>query len=383
MPGPRIAIVGAGLGGTTLALFLQQAGYDATLYEQAPALARIGAGINLGPNVTRILRHLGLGERTERTGVIPRSRFSRAWDTGEITFEIPVGGFADQYGAPHLTMHRGDLQEALTEAVRPGSLHFRKRLVDVTDTETAVKLHFADDTSTTADIVIGADGINSRLREILLGPEQPIYTGTVAYRSIFPRALVGDMDIADHTKWWGIDRHILFYFLTHARDEIYFVTGVPEPDWGSDNFAPQPADMDRLRATFAGFHSDVRTILAACPAATRWPILERLPFPLWSSGRIVLLGDACHPMAPNMGQGAAMAIEDAAVLANCIIAHGGEDTASIFAEYQSKRFDRTARVQRESRENNWLRTPMDPGWLFGFDVLGDSRIASRTGTVPP
>jgi 6-hydroxynicotinate 3-monooxygenase len=369
----RIAIIGAGLGGTTLAAFLQRAGYQVTLYEQATSLARIGAGINLGPNVTRILRHLGIGDRCERTGVIPRGRYSREWDTGAITFDIPVREFSGHYGAPHLTMHRGDLQDALTSTIEPGSIQFGKRLLELDEFGDMVRLNFADGTSADADMVIGADGINSRVREILLGPEQPIYTGTVAYRSIFPRALVGDMEIADHTKWWGPDRHILFYFLTASRDEIYFVTGVPEADWGSDSFAPMAADMDVVRATFAGFHPEVRTILAACPAATRWPILERLPFPLWSRGRVVLLGDACHPMAPNMGQGAAMAIEDAAVLARCVT-DGDGDCAAIFAAYQSLRFERTARVQRESRENNWLRYPMDPGWLFGFDVLGAAAV---------
>ena len=331
-------------------------------------LARIGAGINLGPNVTRILRAIGVGERAERAGVLPRGRYSREWDSGAVSFDIPVGDFSGQYGAPHLTMHRGDLQDILVSALQPGTIRFGKRLVDVDDGGEVERLVFADGCTAEADVVVGADGINSRLREILSGPEEPIYTGTVAYRAIFPRRLAGEMPIADHTKWWGPDRHILFYFLTAARDEIYFVTLVPEPAWGSGSYAPQAADLARLRASFAGFHPEVQALLAACPAATRWPILERLPFALWSRGRIVLLGDACHPMAPNMGQGAAMAIEDAAVLARCLIGCAGSPAAA-FARYQAARFERTARVQRESRENNWLRYPMDPGWLFGFDVL--------------
>ena len=366
---PRIAIVGAGLGGPIAAIFLQRYGYDVTVYEQAPRLERIGAGINLSPNITRVFRHLGLFDRMTELGVVPRARLRKNGYTGELTFAVPVDELPERYGAPHLIMHRGDLQEVLTSAVTPGTLELGKRLVDVTETSTAARLAFTDGTTAEADIVIGADGINSRLRELLFGVEAPIYAGEVAYRSIYPLELVGDLDVPDHTKWWGTDRHILIYFITRARDVIYFVTGVPEPDWGSDDYGPRPADPRKLRDAFAGFCPAVTRVLEAAPAATAWPIIERPPLPLWSRGRIVLLGDACHAMRPHMGQGAAMAIEDGVMLARCIDRFHGQDPPAIFALYETQRHERASKVQLGSRGDDWMRYGMDAGWLYGYDVL--------------
>lgn len=367
---PRIAVIGAGLGGTTATILLQRAGYNVKVYEQAPSLGRLGAGINLSPNVTHILARIGILDSLCEIGCLPRERLRREWNTGRVTYAFPVEQFRELYGSPHLIVHRGDLQEALTGALAPGALELGKRLVEVDERDSGAALTFADGSKAEADIVIGADGINSRLREILLGVEPPIYTGEVAYRSIYPRSLIGDLHVPDHTKWTAPDgTHILIYCITKARDEIYFVTGVPEPEWGADNFNPQPADLERMRAYFAGFHSEVRQVLAACPSATRWPILERAPLPLWSRGRIVLLGDACHPMRPHMGQGAAMAMEDAAMLARCIEHFRGENSQAIFDLYETLRVERTSKVQSISQGNDWMRTGGDASWLLGYHVM--------------
>jgi 6-hydroxynicotinate 3-monooxygenase len=365
----RIAIIGAGLGGATAAILLERASFNVKVYEQAPKFTRIGAGINLGPNVARILRRLGIATELERVGLLPQTRHSRDGYSGAITHDVAVASYPEIYGAPLLIMHRGDLQEGLVGAVKPGTIEMGKRLIDLRETSGALQLTFADGTTTEADIVIGADGINSKVREILLGHEPPTYTGSVAYRAIFPASLLGDLKIADLTKWWGEDRHILAYYLSAARDEFYFVTDVPEGDWGSTNFTPMPAELGSLRKAFSGFHSDVQCIIDACPEATRWPIFEREPKELWSRGNIVLLGDACHPMKPHMGQGAAMAIEDAVMLARCIERFQAADVPAAFKLYEAHRFDRTSRVQRQSHKDDWMRFPMDPGWLFHYDVF--------------
>jgi 6-hydroxynicotinate 3-monooxygenase len=380
---PRIAVIGAGLGGTTATILLQRAGYRVKVYEQAPALGRIGAGINLSPNVTRVLRHIGILDALSEIGCLPRERLRREWDTGRITYAFPVEKFPELYGAPHLIVHRGDLQEALTGALQSGALELGKRLTEVEETDSGATLSFADGSTAEADIVIGADGINSRLREILLGPEPPIYTGEVAYRGIFPRALIGDLHVPDHTKWTAPDgTHILIYCMTKARDEIYFVTGVQEPEWGADNYNPQTADLERMRSYFSGFHAEVRRVLAACPAATRWPILEREPLPLWSRGRIVLLGDACHPMRPHMGQGAAMAIEDASMLIRCIEHEGGNNPEAIFNLYRAQRVERTSKVQSISQGNDWMRTGGDASWLLGYDVINVPLVMPQDAAAP-
>jgi 6-hydroxynicotinate 3-monooxygenase len=364
---PRIAIIGSGMGGTTAAIMLQRTGHRVDVYEQGSGRARVGAGINLDPQSMRIMRRLGLEQRLIDIGRVSETRLSRDWDTGHVTLEVPVDKYPELYDGNHFSIHRGDLQDVLSSAVAPGTVHFGRRLIDITEIDGIVRLGFADGSTAEADLVIGADGVHSRVRDILLGGDPPDYIGRAAYRAIMPSALFGDWRTADHVKWWKHDRYFLTYYLTRARDEFYFTANVPEPEWGSEDFGPMPADMERLRAHFAGFHPEVQRVLDACPGATRWPVREREAFPLWSRGRVVLLGDACHPMPPFMGQGAAMAFEDAIILARCLDTVGADDPARLYRLYEAQRFERTSTMQRESRKNEWLQYPMDPGWVFNYD----------------
>ena len=369
-----VAVVGGGLGGTLAAILLQRAGHSVAVYEQAPSMARIGAGINLGSNVMKIMRHIGLEDAMNAIGLVPASGASRVWDTGEVLYQRPYLEWAERFGAHHLIMHRGDLQSVLMTALAEGTMRFGKRLAGLDTAGSTTRLSFADGTTAVADIVIGADGVNSKVREILLGAEPPIYSGTVAYRAIFPAALLhGRRPRFDNTKWWSDerlpaqeDRHFLIYYLTRQRDEMYFVTGSPAPQWDG-NVASVPASMAEIRACYEGFHDEVIRVIEACPAASKWPLLERHPQAVWSRDGIVLLGDACHPMKPHMGQGAAMAFEDAVVLARCIEACEG--TAEAFRLYEDSRIERTSRVQTESHDNTWMKYKTDPAWVFGYDAL--------------
>jgi 6-hydroxynicotinate 3-monooxygenase len=375
MSGLRIAIVGGGLGGTTAAILLQQSGYDVQVYEQAPEINRIGAGIHLHANVMRIMKAIGVDKTMLGIGLCPQTWLNRTWDTGDVLFAPPVQEWERQYGAPHLIMHRGDMQSVLTAALKPDSMKFAHRLVDLDERRDDLVLRFEDGTTAEADVVIGADGVNSKIREILLGPEAPIYTGFIAYRAIYPAHLLGDFRVsADTTKWWSDDRHwaqedrhFITYYLTRTRDEIYFVTGSPDPNW-QGGVSPMPAEIDEIVACYEGFHSEVMNVIKACPRASKWPLLEREPLPLWSRNRIVLLGDACHPMKPHMGQGAGMAIEDAAVLVRCIRMMG-DNYDLAFRLYKANRIVRTSRVQHESHANTWMNYPIDPSWVFAYDAL--------------
>lgn len=381
----RAAVIGAGLGGTVAAVLLRDRGFDVTVYEQAKGFSRLGAGINLSPNVTRVLREVGILDRLREIGVLTKGWLSRKWDSGETLFELPLGKQAEQrYGAPYITIHRGDFHAELIAAVGEESLQFDKRLVDLDPEGDTVRINFADGTKAEADIVVGADGVNSMVREVLLGPEKPIYTGHVGHRSIFPVSRLGGLQLPDITKWWAEDRHLVVYFVTRKKEEIYFVSGVPEPEWNSES-SWVDCDVEELRAAFEGFHPEVQALMDACPAVTKWAFFERKPLPLWSSGRIVLLGDACHPMKPHMGQGAAMAIEDAAMLARCFDELPDGDFHDVFALYAANRMERTEHVQTESRANTWLKYEQNPDWVFDYNVFdvpleAPPGASSKTGT---
>jgi 2-polyprenyl-6-methoxyphenol hydroxylase-like FAD-dependent oxidoreductase len=364
-----IAIVGAGMGGMTAAATLSRIGFDVRLYEQATRFERIGAGIQMMPNSMKVLRGIGVEERLRQTAFEPYSHLNREWDTGRIKRELPMP--ESLFGAPYLCMHRADLHQALSGAVPQDILRLRKKLVGLSESRRRITLSFADGTREHADAVIGADGVHSIVREIIIGPDIPIHKGRIAYRAIFSSALLNGRDIGpSRTKWWGIDRHIVIYYTTATRSELYFVTSVPEPaEWMTRESWSAKGDVKELREAYEGFHSDVRAVLEACPDCHKWAILEREPLSRWSEGRIVLLGDACHPMTPYMAQGAATSIEDAAILARCLEEVDGEDIEGAFRRYEAHRKPRTSRIQAISSANTWMQGgDEDTSWLYGYDA---------------
>jgi salicylate hydroxylase/6-hydroxynicotinate 3-monooxygenase len=364
-----IAIVGAGMGGLAVAATLRRVGIDAQVYEQAARFDRIGAGIQMMPNSMKVLRGIGIEDRLRRTAFAPYSHLNRIGDTGEITRELPMP--ESLYDAPYLCMHRADLHGALLSAVPPDIIHLDKRLVGLDQARGHVTLSFADGTRSSADAVIGADGVHSIVRDIVVGPDEPIHRGRIAYRAVFPASLMRGFDIGrSRTKWWGSDRHIVIYYTNNAKSEVYFVTSVPEPaEWVTRESWSAKGDVKELRAAYVGFHQDVRNVLEACPDCHKWAILEREPLPRWSDGRVVLLGDAAHPMTPYMAQGAATSIEDAAVLARCLDAVAGDDIEGAFRRYEAHRKPRTSLVQAISSANTWMKDGQsDTSWLYGYDA---------------
>jgi salicylate hydroxylase/6-hydroxynicotinate 3-monooxygenase len=364
---PSIAIIGAGMGGLTLAAALHQRGIAARVYEQATRFVRLGAGIQMSPNAMRVLRGIGLEPRIRATAFQPHSWTNRDWDTGALTNELPLGAVAEaKYGAPYLLMHRGDLHEALVSAVPPEALLLGKKLVDLDWGDAGVALRFADGTSARADAVVAADGIHSRVRELWRGAERTNYTGRVAYRTTFPAALLQGYPIDECCKWWGPDRHIVIYYVTADRDEVYFVTSVPEPEFTVESWSAT-GDVGKLRSAFVGFHEQVQRVLHACPTVHKWAIVDRDPLPSWGEGSMRLLGDAGHPMTQYMAQGAATAMEDAVLLSRAIETSPA-DIAVAFARYEAVRKERTARIQGTSQQNTWMRQATDPAWVYGYDA---------------
>jgi salicylate hydroxylase/6-hydroxynicotinate 3-monooxygenase len=378
-----VAVIGAGMGGLASAAALRRVGIEVTVYEQARRFARIGAGIQIGCNAMKVLRAFGLEPALRAAAFYPRSWNNKNHDTGEIRFDMIFGETAEErYGAPYLLAHRGDLHAALASAVPDSCLRLDHQLTSLEQrADGSVRLSFANGAAVEADAVVGADGVHSFVKETLFGKDRQNFSGRIAYRTVFPTALLNGYRIGDCTKWWGPDRHIVIYYVKPDRSEVYFVTSQPEPDFTVESWSAV-GDVSELRAAFADFLPEVRHVLAACPAVNKWALLDRDPLPRWSDGDVTLLGDACHPMTPYMAQGAAMAIEDAAMLSRCLENVDRAGVADAFRRFEATRKPRTSRVQLSSRTNTWLRDPTDPGWVYGYDAL-TAPLADRGSVATP
>jgi 6-hydroxynicotinate 3-monooxygenase len=363
-----IAVIGAGIGGLTLAASLLRLGFNVEVYEQAPQFAPIGAGIQLTANAMKALGGLGLVEPLRSIGFVPAAFHSREWDTAKITNMLIMGKALEQrYGAPDLMIHRARLHSALATLIPRHCIHFSRKLVGIEQNGSTATLVFANGSRVKALLVVGADGIHSMVREALFGAEQPRFTGRVAYRTTYPTALLNLMAIDERAKWWGPDCHVVHYFTTARKDEIYFIAVTRESSFLVESWSTK-GERDTLLATFAGCHPELRAILAAAPELRKWALVERDPMPSWGKNGVVLLGDACHPMMPYMAQGAASAIEDAVVLARCLARVSCDEIPTALAVYAANRKERTARMQLTNRENTWLRFKTDTDWVYDFDA---------------
>ncbi|MDB5809840.1 MAG: salicylate 1-monooxygenase [Betaproteobacteria bacterium] len=366
-----IAVIGAGIGGLAAATLLGRSGHRVRVYEQAGRFARVGAGIQMTPNAMKVLRGLGLEARLREVAFQSPSGVSREWDTAAITNELRMGEEIEtRFGAPYLFLHRADLHAAIQSAVPADCVELNRKLARLEQNAQRVTLYFKDGTHEEADAVIAADGVHSTVRELMLGPEQPRFTGRVAYRTTFPAALMGSERITPvRTKWWGPDRHMVVYYVTRNLDEVYFVTSQPEKvEWMTPESWSAKGNLEELRAAYAGFHPEVQAVLRACPDVHKWALLERDPLPRWTEERVALLGDACHPMTPYMAQGAASALEDSVILSRCLAGVDAGGVAAALRVYEATRKPRTSEIQGSSRKNTWMRTDTDPTWVYGYDA---------------
>ncbi|MET8469095.1 FAD-dependent monooxygenase [Streptomyces sp. NPDC006422] len=366
---PTVGIVGGGVGGLAAAIALRQAGLEAVVFEQTAHFGRVGADINLTPNAVKALDGLGVGDTLRRTAARPTHRLSRNWDTGEETSRIEMGAEAqNRYGSPQLTMHRADLLAALEEALPSGTVRFGSRLTHTTEHAEGVTATFEDGTEADVDVLVGADGIHSVVRHDLFGPDHPQFTGLVAYRAVVPAGRLEVPGMDTFTKWWGPDpaTQLVTFPLNRGRDLFVFATTAQE-SWQHESWTT-PGDAAELRSHYREFHPEARAVLDACHEVLKSALYVRDPLPSWSSARRTLLGDACHPMTPFMAQGAAMAIEDAVVLARALAAADPGCPEPALKSYETTRRDRTARVQIGSRGNDWLRTSGNGDWVYAYDA---------------
>jgi salicylate hydroxylase len=374
----RVAIVGAGIGGLTAALACHATGLDVRLFEQAPALDEVGAGLQLGANATRVLERLDVLDALLAVGVRPREVRLRAAVSGRQVAVRPLGATNDaRYGAPYLHLHRADLQRVLADAVRARGipLQLDRRLQAVQQDDAGVHLELLDAAGNrhvaTADACVGADGLHSRMGELLFGAAAPQFTGNVAWRATLPVAAIAALPAAARepvvTVWMGDGGHLVQYLL-RGGNLVNIVAVFEDARWTREGWH-EPGDADALRARFAGWHPEVRALLAQVADCHLWALCDRPPMPTWHRGGCALLGDACHPMLPFLAQGAAMAIEDAWVLAGCLAAER-HDPAAALARYTVLRQPRTARVQAEARQQATLFHLAGPAALARNLVLG-------------
>jgi 2-polyprenyl-6-methoxyphenol hydroxylase-like FAD-dependent oxidoreductase len=344
----RIAIIGGGLGGSAAALSLLKAGFDVQVYERARMLREVGAGIVLTPNVTRILQRLGFAAALEALGVAPLAFHQRRWDDGRTLLYTPVNN-APGKPAMVYTSHRSDVLSMLIGALPPERLHLGHRMTAFDDRGDRVALEFANGARAEADIVIGADGIHSTVRELLFGAEHPRFTGCVAYRGLVPAGRLSALGLPHEQQiWMGPGKHFVHYPVSAGR-LVNFVCLIDREAWTKESWT-EPGDIADALAAYDGWHSQVRSIISSVEETFVWGLFDRAPLECWSVNRVTLLGDACHPMLPFLAQGAAQAIEDGATL-TAVLARIGDDVPAALKRYEALRLPRTARIQAVAAGN--------------------------------
>jgi salicylate hydroxylase len=349
----KLVIAGAGIGGLTAALALLRQGVEVEVYEQATELREVGAGVQVSPNGMKVLEALGLSGRIMALAANLERREVRLWNTGQAWTAFDFGAACvETYGQPYVTMYRPDLLATLAEAVHdaaPGSIRLGRRVAGCGQENGRAVMRLADGTTIAADALIGADGIHSVIRAALHGADRAEFTGLVAWRGTIPMEhLPPHIAQMVGVNWVGPGRHVVQYPL--RRGELMNFVGVVErDDWREESWTT-PGTHAAMLADFAGWHDDVQAMITCIPQPYLWALKLRRPLPVWSAGRITLLGDACHPTLPFLAQGAVMAIEDGYILARALAAHPDEPAVA-FRRYEATRQDRTARVVNGSAEN--------------------------------
>lgn len=387
-----VIIVGGGIGGMATAVALRRVGIHATIIERTPAIQDIGAGFWLSSNGTKVLQHLDCLE-TLRPGLVDTDEqvYRSIHDDAFLYKSVFGEEGARKYGGPICFVHRADLLAALMEQVPSDCIRLGRRAVDITETEDRVTVVLDDGGRIDADVLIGADGIRSAVRRWRFGDEDPRFTGTVCWRSVFPAdRLSFDPGLAQHC-WFGAGRSIVSYALRGGKF-FNFVGFVPAEEVEQESWT-HSGDIAKMRASFAGSCDRVQSMVNAIDDAFVTGLYFRDSIVDWSTPRTTLLGDAAHPTLPTIGQGAQMALEDAVTVAHCLAKYGPDRIGQALADYAVRRRPRTARIHEIARANErWmhLKDPvllaarkgrfqgmsrLDPvgeisiGWIFGFDPI--------------
>ena len=346
----QVAVIGGGIGGLSAALAMFRADCDVHVYEQAGKFGEIGAGIQISPNASRLLHRLGVKDAMDAWGVRPAGVHQRRWDDGRTLQRAPLGPEVEAaFGAPYYHFHRSELAALLAAALPRERAHAGHRLIGIEEKGARVIARFDNGASAEADVLVGADGIHSRVRELTFGPEKPRFTGCVAWRGLVPAERIAhlDIEVVSHC-WMGPGGHCVHYWVS-AKRFMNVVCIVERGGWTGESWTDKGCVAD-VQARYEGWHPIVRGLIGAFPETFVWALHDRAPLPNWTTERIALLGDACHPMLPMMAQGAAQAIEDGAALASLLKALP-DDVPGTFARYAAVRKPRATRLQELSAVN--------------------------------
>ncbi|RBO84796.1 FAD-dependent monooxygenase [Marinomonas aquiplantarum] len=348
----RAVIAGAGIGGLTAALALAKQGVEVVMCEQSSQLGEVGAGLQISPNASRVLIKLGLADALTSKVFEPAYASIRDYRSGEYYLRAPLGKEAEfRYRAPYWHLHRADLHAVLVEACRSAGvkIQLNAEVSGYRQEQDKVVLLLTDGQSVSGDLLIGADGIRSAVRTQLLGPEKPSFMGQVAWRGVIS---VDDLAMKIEPEacvWAGPGKHLVTYYLRGGRD-VNFVAVEERSDWRSESWREE-GDIQQLRRAFADWHPQVTELLGAAKSSFLWSLNGRAELSTWHNKRVVLLGDACHPMLPFMAQGAAMSIEDAYVLADQLSQY---DVPIALMNYEAIRKPRATKIQQMSAANAGL-----------------------------
>jgi salicylate hydroxylase len=374
----RVAIIGAGLGGLAAAGALRQHGIEVAVYERAPKLGEVGAGIQLGPNAVKVLRALGIERALRALASEPVNYVSLAWDDARLRYREPMTGPVEShFGAPYLMAHRADLHQLLGELLPDGCVRLDARCTGVRFSDGAATAQFADGTEIEADVIVGADGINSTVRESLFGVQPVRFTQQMAWRCIVPIECVPThvgIDREEYVGWIGPDGHVICYPIRGGALYNIFAGHVTD-EWVDESWAVA-SSVEELLAGYSGWNPALLEMLSQVSDCYKWGIRDRDPLPRWTKGSVTLLGDAAHPMMPTLAQGAAISLEGGFALARNLARHRGNPLRGL-ADYEAECRPRASRVVLQAREQfqnnrkNPAPPPLSRDWIFAHDATVD------------
>jgi salicylate hydroxylase len=344
---PHVAIVGGGIGGLFAANALLSQGLRVSVYEQAPALGEIGAGVYLTPNSVRHLQRVGLGGAVAKWGALvgPKSYYFRHDGSPIAPVQVTdASGWNATYG-----MHRADIVDFLAANLPGHIVHTGHRAVGFEQNGNKARIRFAHGATAEADVVVAADGIHSELRPYVFPPSKPVFHGTISYRGLVTRERLPDWPMDRWQMWAGPSKHFLVFPVRHGA-MVNYVGFVPTDEEMKESWSA-PGDPDVLRQEFEGWDPRIGAVLKQVDTTFRWALYDREPLPTWSKGRLTLLGDAAHPMLPHLGQGANQSIEDGMALATILSQADNTAVPEALLAYERLRRERVAEVQLGARQN--------------------------------